>query len=332
MYPDSIAIIQQNHAAIPMITNLFSTVEGIHEMANMFTQGNEAMNATPENQEIIGKCDVEHVQVDTTEHGGDLPEMKVFVVRPKDLKPDTAMVFFHGGGFIGSSPSAELHRICFFADLFKCIIFAPDYGPPIDHPSPACALNGYSMIKYVHSQAQKWQLDPSRVAMFGESHGGHQVAVVSLELARRKEASLVKVAWADIPAVSNRWLHMSLDDCNWVEKPTLFGHVQALKLFAGIDLDGQFPDGYANPDVFPTCVSDDLVKDFPNTFVSTREFCFFKKDAEEYAELMKKHGKLVKDVYVQERTVHASAYLPGNLGGTEELRSDQAKIWKELMG
>ena len=53
-------------------------------------------------------------------------------------------------------------------------------------------------------------------------------------------------------------------------------------------------------------MSDDLAKKLPKTFVSTREFDHFRKDAEEYAALLERNGSLLAKLYIQPGASHCS--------------------------
>ena len=333
IYPDSHALIEMGRNFAGMIPQIFSTYGGIKQCAAPTDQMMKAVAESPEGIAELAKCDVSSVYIDTQPNGGDMPQMELLVIKPKNLSTKDALIFYHGGGFIGSSPQSELHRLCRFADLFNATIFAPEYGIPIDHPVPACASNAYSAVKYVAENADELGVDSTRIATMGESHGGHTVAAVSIQLARRGEGSLLKFAWADIPAVSNRWMRMEEADCNWEELPCCVAQRQVMKLYAGGKLEDAETemDAYIdNPDVFPVCMDDELTRRVPMTFVSSREFCFFKQDALEYAALLKRNGKLLDEVYVQSGTAHASAYMPG-MAGTKPLLADEQKIWRRLI-
>jgi len=333
IYPDSEVMLERGRSFAAMVPQLFSTIDGMKQVAAPTDQMHKATAESPEGLAEVAKCDVTTAQIDTTPNGGDLPQMEMLVIKPKDLSTKDAIIFYHGGGFIGSSPQTELYRLCRFAVLFDATIFAPEYGIPIDHPAPLCACNGYSAVTYVIENANQHGIDPARIVTMGESHGSHAVAAVSIQLARRGEGNLLKFAWADIPAVSNRWMTMKEEDCKWEELPCYVAQQQVMKLVAGGKLDdgeSEISSYINNPDVFPTCMNDELAKGVPMTFVSTREFCFFRTDAFEYAELLKQNGKLLDEVYVQSGTAHASAYMPG-MAGTKLLLADEQRIWRKLI-
>ena len=64
---------------------------------------------------------------------------------------------------------------------------------------PNNVLDFYSAIKYVASHASELGVDPSRICMAGESGGGYICSGAMVEMARRGEAGLVKLA---IPSIA----------------------------------------------------------------------------------------------------------------------------------
>ena len=59
------------------------------------------------------------------------------------------------------------------------------------------------MIKYVSLHAADLGLDPARIAMAGESGGGYICAGAMVQLARKDEAHLIKLAIPIIPILSD---------------------------------------------------------------------------------------------------------------------------------
>ena len=130
--------------------------------------------------------------------------------------------------------SAKHYRshACGHALNFDCTVFNVDYGVAPEVKAPDGGLNCYAATKYVIENAAKFNLDPSRIAIGGESSGGYLTACVSMELAKKNESQLVKFAWMDIPAVSNHWLSRTEENSSETEAPNILGHVCCIKLNA----------------------------------------------------------------------------------------------------
>ena len=67
------------------------------------------------------------------------------------------------------------------------------------------------------------------------------------------------------------------------------------------NVDEQFSK--QDPNVFPAEMDIELIKKVPNHVVMTREFDFYRKDAEYYANRLKEHGKL-SELYILPGTSH----------------------------
>jgi acetyl esterase/lipase len=87
----------------------------------------------------------------------------------------------------------------------KCgvIFFNVDYRLAPEAKCPENIKDFYSVLKYVIDNASSLSVDPSRVAIMGESGGGYLTAGLSVMLAQRDEAHLVKLAVPVIPMVDD---------------------------------------------------------------------------------------------------------------------------------
>lgn len=276
-------------------------------VAGMFSQDQEGKMAKARET-----CDIDDFIFDSTKHDGVSTDLKVFTVKPKDVedKHRPALVYFYGGAFIMMSAESTLPKLAEHAVLMDCTIFAVEYGNAPEVKAPSSMLNCYAATKHILQNYEHFNIDPKRVAIGGESSGGCLTAAVSAELAKRGEGDLIKFAWCDIPAVSNRWATLTEETANYVEKPNIVAHNSCLKMFSAD------PENYATDAiVFPVLMGNELAAKVPMTFVSTREFCHFRKDAEEYAALLEKNGRLLNDIYIHPGSTHVSNGMPNMVGG-----------------
>jgi len=98
--------------------------------------------------------------------------------------PYPALVFYHGGGWvIGDLDSYD--SICrHIANLAQCKVISVDYRLAPEHKFPAAVNDAYDTFEWVVQHARELELDPTRLAIGGDSAGGNLAAVTAI---REKE-------------------------------------------------------------------------------------------------------------------------------------------------
>ncbi|HVZ46445.1 MAG TPA: alpha/beta hydrolase [Ramlibacter sp.] len=91
-----------------------------------------------------------------------------------------ALVYYHGGGWtIGDLDTHDTlcRELCNGAD---CAVISVDYRLAPEHPFPAAVDDSMAALGWVHGHAADLLVDPSRIAVGGDSAGGNLAAVVSI--------------------------------------------------------------------------------------------------------------------------------------------------------
>lgn len=112
----------------------------------------------------------------------DLP-LKAIFYNPdcqKNTNSRPAIAFFHGGGWAYGKPEefadiaahyAERGIVCFLIDYRLCI--NPDGSIPNPNITPVeCTKDARSALRWIRQHAQEFQIDPGKIAAFGQSAGG----------------------------------------------------------------------------------------------------------------------------------------------------------------
>lgn len=85
-------------------------------------------------------------------------------------------ILVHGGGFTKGDKQTFIRPL--FEPLVKAgmVWFTINYRLAPDHQWPACAEDVAAAVRWVKAHAKEYHVDVSRIALIGESAGGHLVA------------------------------------------------------------------------------------------------------------------------------------------------------------
>lgn len=95
---------------------------------------------------------------------------------PDGAGPFPAVIIVHGGGWVNGTKTSYVPPL--FAPLTKggFAWFSINYRLAPAHPFPAPAEDVFEAIRWVKKHAREYKVDPKRIALAGESAGGHLVA------------------------------------------------------------------------------------------------------------------------------------------------------------
>ena len=110
-------------------------------------------------------------------------ELQLFVTKPdgwsaEDKRP--AVVFFHGGAWIGGEAGQFTEHSSYFASR-GLVCFQIDYRllkKKSKQPPITCTEDARSAMRWIRSRSNQFGIDPNRIASAGGSAGGHLAAFV----------------------------------------------------------------------------------------------------------------------------------------------------------
>ncbi|MCB1647738.1 MAG: alpha/beta hydrolase [Pseudomonadales bacterium] len=119
---------------------------------------------------------VDMAQVEDLNAGG-VP-VRVYRSSLADNRP--CLMYFHGGGWVIGDLETHDNVCRHFAKEADCTVIAVDYRLAPEHPFPAPVDDCYNATCWVQANAASLKINPQKMAVAGDSAGGHLSAVVSL--------------------------------------------------------------------------------------------------------------------------------------------------------
>ncbi|MHA4853457.1 alpha/beta hydrolase [Rhodococcus sp. MSC1_016] len=135
---------------------------------------------------------------------GDDPDVGVRFFTPENAEgPLPVLLWIHGGGFaIGTAASSDPFCVEVVREL-GCAVASVEYRLAPETPFPGPLDDCYAALTHLHAHADDWGIDPSRIAVGGQSAGGGLAAGTVL---RARDEGVVPVAFQllDIPELDDR--------------------------------------------------------------------------------------------------------------------------------
>jgi len=148
---------------------------------------------------------------------GDDPAVRALVYERADrVGPTGALVWFHGGGFVMGSPEQDAPLSSRFADEARVLVVSVDYRLAPEHPFPAGLDDGVRALRWVHEHAADLGVDPSRIAIGGESAGGGLAACVA-QVAHDRGDLPVCFQLLQYPMLDDRTTRRDVDALLWTK-------------------------------------------------------------------------------------------------------------------
>ena len=109
-----------------------------------------------------------------------------YLVRTRVFKKNNStnnlpLLFFHGGGFIMSSPEDEIKTIKRLVEKFNFIVYAPDYRIGKKGQFPNAFLDSYHSLLYLNTKYNGEEKEKRNITVYGSSAGGNLALSVALK-------------------------------------------------------------------------------------------------------------------------------------------------------
>lgn len=250
--------------------------------------------------------------------GGEIPVRRY---SPGGEAPLPAVVYFHGGGWVIGDLESHDDLCRELANQANCVVIAVDYRLAPEYPFPAAADDAVAATRWIRDNAADFGIDPTRMAVAGDSAGGNLATVVSAEL-RQDAAAPLKLQALIYPVTDLR----------------AFDTGSHKEFAAGFGLTGEamawFRDHYlgaadaADPLVSPLAATD--LSGLPPAWVITAELDVLRDEGEAYADALQAAGnEVVARRY--DGMVHGFVSMAGILSVGRQARSDLAAALRQAL-
>ena len=135
----------------------------------------QMLDLTPPVDPLLAVKRVENLMIP-----GPKGEIPIRLYYPSGDPPFAVLVYFHGGGWVMGDLDTH-HGVCHaLAKQSSCLVVSVDYRLAPEHRYPAAVEDAYAATSWVAQNTDAIQADPDRLAVGGDSAGGHLAAVVAL--------------------------------------------------------------------------------------------------------------------------------------------------------
>jgi acetyl esterase len=123
---------------------------------------------------------------DCTINGGPTGEISLRIIRPRGFSgPLPVVLYFHGGGWIMGDKETHDRLVREIATSAQVTVVFVDYTRAPEAQYPVAVEQAYAATRWVAENGATIKVDPSRLAVMGDSVGGNMAAAVTL-LARQR--------------------------------------------------------------------------------------------------------------------------------------------------
>jgi triacylglycerol lipase len=213
------------------------------------------------------------------------PDVRLLVYTPpgkRTIRP--AYLHMHGGGYVLGSPEINDGSNRSFAVELDCVVVSVDYRLAPETRFPGALEDCYAALLWLEAQAENLAIDPSRIAIGGESAGGGHAAALAI-LARRRGEVQICLQLLDSPMLDDRTgstsePHPHCGEFVWTPNSNRFGWRSLL---------GAEPGGPKVPaEAVPARVAD--LTGLPPAFITVGALDLFLEEDLEYARRLIRAG------------------------------------------
>ncbi|MBJ7996974.1 alpha/beta hydrolase [Bacillus mycoides] len=294
-----------------------------------FVTGMRAMMGWNNNDVTRSQVETTYKTIDGT--NGPIP-LRIYTPSNEGVLP--AVVFIHGGGFIGGSVDVVENPCKALAEKAGAVVISVDYRLAPEHPYPAGLTDCFESLIWVYEHAEEIRVNPQQIAISGDSAGGNLSTVCAL-MDREKGTEMIKFQALIYPSVNMGGVQT--EDFNWsldqyeirnhaeIITPlvTALGESSRVLFQIYLQNNAEITDPHVSP------LLSDQLSGMPATLIATAEFDYLKVECEAYAAKLARSGVPTKLIQYN-GTDHAFMDKIGLYPQAEDLMNEIAKEIKRV--
>lgn len=202
--------------------------------------------------------------------------------RPAETdRPMPALLDLHGGVFAFKAAPHHFRLARAYAALTPCVVLLPDYRLLPRHRFPVQTEDAYSSLLWLRDKATQLGIDPSRIAVGGDSAGGNLAAAVCL-MARDRQGPTLHGQLLIYPGLDRR---MQTPSARRYTDTPIWNTQLNEKMWRLYLPNPSVPDiAYASP------LEASSLHGLPNAYIETAEFDPLHDEALLYADKLREAG------------------------------------------
>ncbi len=243
----------------------------------------------------------------------------VRIITPINNTNSSAMVFFHGGGWVLSSIDHYDPVIRSLANKTGSIVIAPNYQKAPEHKFPIPFDDCYATLEWVIANAEKLGIDPKKVGVAGDSAGGNLAAAVAL---KNRDEGKNEIAYQVL-------VYPCCDDQFETESGNKYAEGFGLTKHGMEWFVGEYvtkADRH-NPYAFP--IHAKSLEGVAPALVITSEYDVLRDDGTNYAVKLREDGVSVQHIHYEDAH-HGALMIAGISNITDEMHNEIAQTIRTL--
>lgn len=207
------------------------------------------------------------------------PEVSVRIYSPEGLdRAVPGILHIHGGGFVIGNLDSEMGSCIALCRKLGVVVVSVDYRLAPETPYPGPLEDCYAALQWTSENGAKLNVDPSRIALFGQSAGGGLSAATAL-LARDRKGPPICFQYLGIPELDDRLQTASMQ--RFVDTP-MWNRPNA-EISWDFYLGDRYQRGAADVPYLAAPARAENLAGLPPAYITTMEFDPLRDEGIEYA-------------------------------------------------